>query len=100
MREDRYAFWASAGLLGKSAGSAHDDNGQTDSQQSAQAFEIDNGGSSSRTDELEGFAFDETSGLFYNSSLGYYFDPSSQLYGDAGSGHWWKYHNGQYQLVS
>lgn len=50
--------------------------------------------------EMEGFAFDESSGLFYNSSLGYYFDPGSQLYGDAASGHWWKYHNGQYQLVS
>lgn len=57
-------------------------------------------GDASMNHEMEGFAFDETSGLFYNSSLGYYFDPGSQLYGDAASGHWWKYHNGQYQLVS
>ncbi|KAK9831072.1 hypothetical protein WJX74_002183 [Apatococcus lobatus] len=57
-------------------------------------------GQTSTSHEMEGFAFDESSGLFYNSSLGYYFDPGSQLYGDAASGHWWKYHNGQYQLVS
>ena len=57
-------------------------------------------GDASINHEMEGFAFDESSGLFYNSSLGYYFDPGSQLYGDAASGHWWKYHNGQYQLVS
>ena len=56
--------------------------------------------SSGTSQEMEGFAFDEASGLFYNSSLGYYFDPDSQLYGDASSGHWWKYHNGHYQLVS
>ena len=57
-------------------------------------------GEVSTSHEMEGFAFDESSGLFYNSSLGYYFDPGSQLYGDAASGHWWKYHNGQYQLAS
>lgn len=48
----------------------------------------------------EGFIMDPHLGYYLNSALGYYYDPRTQLFGEASSGLWYRYENGEYIVAS
>ena len=50
--------------------------------------------------DREGFVFDTSTGMWYNTAMGCFFDQKRQLYGDAASGRWYAYQDGKYQLVA
>lgn len=49
-----------------------------------------------KSDSLQ---FDKRTGMYYDAELGCYWD-GGQLYGDSASGQWYRFQDGQYQLVS
>lgn len=58
------------------------------------------GSAAAATSIMDGFQLDESTGLYYSSDLGYYYDSASCLFGDAATGLWYQYADGNYLVVS